>query len=547
MRARSVVLLLLAAVTLPAAEWEDCRSGPFQVWTEEDHRDARLLLVRLEQVRHMVGTLLGKPDPVTLWPMYVLVPDSRQTARDWVLGRDAWLSVLPNKKAPSRQWQETVVRRLVEANAKRMPPHWEEGLIVFLSTLEAQGPKITLGTPPEPAARTKDWARVHFFATNVEYAARFRVMLNNIQQGADEEVAYRNSLGAAKAELENQIDAYFRAGQFAAVTVSGRAVSERDFPMRPIEPPVVAAALADSTGDARGVAAGSVEAAELAGLRAVEAGQKQQAADWLRQAVADGSKSPRVHLEYGRLLSEFKAQQDAFVQAAKLNPRWALPYIELANIEKTAARQAFYLKTAASLDGRNSDLWQRLGKAQLEAGEYTDASKSWFAAELAAPTAVQREVIRQARRDFEEERANREAAERRRVADERQRELDRLRTEALNRVREAEARANAKAPLDPGTKVEQWWDEKQPLAKITGVLQKVDCIGKQARLWIAAEGRKPAALWIPDSSQVVILGSGEASFGCGVQKPPRAVLVEFAPRPDARQGTAGDVRMIEFR
>ena len=81
-----------------------------------------------------------------------------------------------------------VAKMLLESNARRMPAEWENGLEDFLSTIESQGPKITLGTPPETKGR--DWARVHYLATNPEYGSRFRVLLNNLQQGAIEEVAF---------------------------------------------------------------------------------------------------------------------------------------------------------------------------------------------------------------------------------------------------------------------------------------------------------------------------------------------------------------------
>jgi len=295
----------------------------------------------------------------------------------------------------------------------------------------------------------------------------------------------------------------------------------------------VSAALEDGAGKAE-----SVEARGMA----------THSLELLKQAVEAGTKSARVYLEYGKALKEEKAKQDAFVEAAKKNPRWAEPYVELANLESTAARQSFYLKTAAALDPRNSALWQRLARAQLDAKEFSDASKSWFSAELAAATAEERAAVSSARRQFESERLDREESERKRIADERQAELDRLKAEALNAVRAAEAKANKGAtPLDPAKKVEEWWDDKQGSQKVTGELQKVDCLGKAARVWVKAADAKSMALWIRDPGQVVILGGGEASMGCGVQKPVRTATIEYKPRVDSKQGTAGDVTVIEFR
>ena len=47
--------------------------------------------------------------------------------------------------------------------------------------------------------------------------------------------------------------------------------------------------------------------------------------------------------------------------------------------------------------------------------------------------------------------------------------------------------------------------------------------------------------------KIVIVGGGEAAFGCGVQKPARQATVEYKARQDAKMATMGDVTLIEFR
>ncbi len=42
------------------------------------------------------------------------------------------------------------------------------------------------------------------------------------------------------------------------------------------------------------------------------------------------------------------------------------------------------------------------------------------------------------------------------------------------------------------------------------------------------------------------MGNGEASLGCGVQKP-RKIAVEYFPKANARLATAGEVATIEFQ
>jgi hypothetical protein len=509
--------ILILACSLGAADWEEYRTGPFEVWTEASEKEGRQLLVRLEQTRHMLGTYLGKQDLVSLWTIRVVIRKN-QPATPWRLGRDAMVSTLTSNTPPSREWMREVVRLLLESNAKRMAPEWESGLIDFLSTLEAAGPKITLGTPPKDASRNKDWARVHYLATNPEYGSRFRVLLNNLQQGAEEDVAFRNSIGMTRAQLDAEAARHLANPALGPVTTSGRPIVDRDFPARPVELPRALAAIADATGNPKLVPAGTLEAAELAGLDAARGGRKSEARDWLKQAIANGTTSALVHFEYGKLLDEPEEKRKAFVEAAKKNGRWAAPYVEMAKLETTPARIAHYLKEATTRDTRNTALWQQYARALSDAEELSEASKAWFQAELTAPTAAERDTVREARRLFIEERAAREEEMKRRQAEERQREMDRLRNEAMNRIREAEAKANkGTAARDPNQKVEEWWEDKQPSQKVSGTLEKVDCLGRGvARLFIRPADGKPVALLIPDPRNVVILGSGgEAAFSCG--------------------------------
>src|SRR5258708_17689914 len=177
----SVILTIGFTMAMPlraAEEWEECRSGPFEIYTLGAGKEARQLLVRLEQIRHVFGTLLGKQDPVSTWPMRVVLLKGKTGApSNWTQGRDAWVSTLPAAAAVTPAWQREVVRMLLESNVRRMMPAWENGLLDFLSTLDAVGPHITLGTPPPANARTMDWARIHYLATDPNRTGRLRVLL----------------------------------------------------------------------------------------------------------------------------------------------------------------------------------------------------------------------------------------------------------------------------------------------------------------------------------------------------------------------------------
>ena len=54
--------LTLALLALPAfaADWVEYRAGPFHVFSDAGDRAARERLTQLEQLRFVLGTLLGK-------------------------------------------------------------------------------------------------------------------------------------------------------------------------------------------------------------------------------------------------------------------------------------------------------------------------------------------------------------------------------------------------------------------------------------------------------------------------------------------------------
>ncbi|HKW97815.1 MAG TPA: tetratricopeptide repeat protein [Bryobacteraceae bacterium] len=88
---------------------------------------------------------------------------------------------------------------------------------------------------------------------------------------------------------------------------------------------------------------------------------------------------------------------------------------------------------------------------------------------------------------------------------------------------------------------------RRALFKVEGKLEQIDCLGKVARLRVIA-GSKPVLLAITDPEAVSVKGtaSGTLELTCGPQKN-KLVAIEYESRPDARLGTAGVVRSIEFR
>ncbi|PYT25120.1 MAG: hypothetical protein DMG57_26140 [Acidobacteria bacterium] len=88
---------------------------------------------------------------------------------------------------------------------------------------------------------------------------------------------------------------------------------------------------------------------------------------------------------------------------------------------------------------------------------------------------------------------------------------------------------------------------QRPRTSVQGTLQQVDCLVKIARLRVAT-GQKQVLLALADPQTVTVKGSptGTIDLTCGPQKG-KLVVLEYEARPDARLGTTGIVRSIEFK
>jgi hypothetical protein len=216
--------------------------------------------------------------------------------------------------------------------------------------------------------------------------------------------------------------------------------------------------------------------------------------------------------------------------------------------EPDPALRVQLLAAAARREPRNVGYWRALAEAQDAAGQFVDAAKSWASAEVAAGSADERERLRESRLLAEARRRDEAEDARVRKIEETRRELEALKQKSMVGIQAALEKANREnPPMAPSSgKVEPWWDGPRPDGKVTGVLRQVDCLGQQARLVIEADGRKVMRLLVRDPSQITVAGGGEKSFGCGVQKPARRVVVEYFAKPDAKLGTAGEVAVIEF-
>ena len=511
----------------------------------------------LEQFRETLRIITGKEEIKMVWPVRVLVRKTPGTFGNFALGRDARMMAISESGVFPRESLKQLARILLYENTTRLPPAIESGLIELVSTLEVNGTRVTLGAPVPEAERSHGWALMQLVTTDPNYAGRSRVMVSNLEHSGDFEAACHNAFEKTAKQIDEQADAYLKGGNFGTTSVSGRALSPvRDFKPMQLDPDDGKIAVADlllAAGSPQAEAAYTPlhgpQAAEGLGLLAVQSHKENQARSLFQSAIESKSESARAWLELGRLeLDAAKAVKD-LKKASELNPGWGEPYLRMAERQEDLAQKADLLKKAANLDARNIDYWQLLAKTETAAKDYPAAQKAWAGAERAAANDEERARIHQVRLQAEQERADYEAAEKKRVADEREQDIQRVKAQSDAAIRSAEDASNKR--LNPGGKAlpkpEGWYEGTSGDATVEGILARLDCLGKQARLVIQTSDGKTVQLLVGDPSQIAITGGGEKALACGAQKSQRTVSVQYKAKPNAKLKTAGEATTIEFR
>lgn len=566
MLSRLSLLLLLPALlpkVMPGEDhWIALKSGPFEVFSNAGERPAREKLMYLEQFRETLRVITGKEEMRMVWPVHVIIFKSAaempSIPKQWALARDARMAAITETGGFSTDSIKELARLLIYENTNRLPADIEKGLIELVSTVQIDGTRITLGAPVPEAERTPGWALIQLVTVKPDYAGRSSVLLSNLGQSGDFDAACHNAFEKTGAQIRQEADAYLKAGNFPTASISGRALSmTRDFKPVILAAEDVAVAQADlllASGHAADAAAAykalhGPEASEGIALMDLDAQKDKEARSALQDAIDAGSKSARAWLELGRL----RTDSDQLKKASELNPRWAEPYYQLADVDPAVDKvhleqRAALLKKAANLDPRSIDYWEELAKTYIAAKDFGEAEKAWSGAERAAATDQDREHIRKIRLDVQAKQFDEEAAERKRVKDEQEADLERVKAQSDAAIRASEDAARKK--MNPNgavpPKPQAWYEAPTAGAKVNGVFKRLDCLDQRARLVIQTADGKTVQLLMADPSQVTLGGGGEQTFACGAQKNPRQVTVQYNAKSDTALHTSGVVVAIEF-
>jgi len=558
---RVLLLALLPCIAVADSHWVQFRSGPFELYSNANPKPARETLGWFDQLRWVLGYMLGNPDPQTARPVRILLFKSAAERQNYPFippvldGRDRSYILLAAGAPILPETLRECARLFLESNTGRMPAAIEHGIAEMLSTIQVNGTHVTLGAPPPASERTRDWARLQLFATNPDYYAKLRILLFNLQKGADEDPAYRNAFGKSRAEMEREVDQHMAAGNFQTSAVDGKPLSvERDYKEQPLLPKEVRLALADlligepSRREYRAlIQENEYVAVSYEGLAvmALRDHQDDEARRDFLASINAGKPSAGSYIEYARLEPDNAKALEALDKALKLNPKLPDGYTLIGRRQTEAAKTIQYMEKAAQLAPRDAFRWEELAKACLDEKAFDKAAHAWRNAEQAATTPEDRERYSAARVAIDQQRLDWEEAERKREAEEQERETRRLKAQALADLRATEARANAGQGTAPQT-VEKWWDGPKPDGRTSGNLTRVDCVGRQLRLVIETEDHKLTRLLVRDPSTLTVSGSSDQKLACGVQKP-RPITVEYFAKRNAQLATVGEVATIQFQ
>lgn len=527
------LLLALTAVTGTGAPLL-FRSGPFEVLSTRGEKEGREVLNFLEQLRNALGWQLGNADLQLTWPLRVLVVTDREHEYPLPhLGRDAYTMSV---RTMTPEAISNVVKMMLDNWNGHLPKDLERGLIQVYSTLQVDGTRITLGTPP--AQKDRDWTRAHMLSVDPGYSGKLRVLLGNLSRGVEPEVAYRNAFGMKPDQIENAVNAYIDAGSYQTILAPSRPLNpRRELVGKQVPQTAVPLAMADlmfaqkqpSAREAYAALSDLPEAREGIGLidgsgkDAIGAQALLLAAD--RESTAEGKRA---------LINK----------AALANKLWAEPWRQLAAVEIHPAQKLSALRKVAELEPRVASNWVALAELQEDTKQFDEAAKSWARAERASGDVNEREDLRQLRLAGEQRRNDAKIAARDAERRKTEEEMQALRNKALRDIRAAEAKANEGRPLVDTKDLDEYKEEPNT-RKVSGALARVDCLGTTARLHIA-HGRQVTRIFVPDPGQVSFAGGGQVSLTCGAQRSGRAVTVEYLPRNDQSRKTSGDAVSIEF-
>lgn len=552
------VVVLNAAAAEP--HWTKARLGAFEAVSDDGRKSATQALSQFEQFSFALGTAMGQPDLRLDPPLLIIVFKNAQELRaqcpaGLFMGRDRLMACTTSEGQLPQSLLHDLTRTLLDKNFSKIPPPIEKALESFFGTVESYAVKVTWGAPPPQAERTREWALLHYIITQPDYSGKAKIYVHNLTAGMDQAAASHNAFGEDGPKFLADVDRYYAAGIFNTAAAPNRPLNpDRDFKttfltsdegelMRADLLTPASAAIYQSL-----LQSGKHVAEDNEGLAALALRENdtRKAREYMEAARTAGTKNVVMLTQYGDLEGDPDKAIEILKEALTIDPKYAEAHWTFGERLSDPARRMAEWKQAVNLAPGKHEWWAQYAKLCIDQKQYAEAGRAWMAAAQAAPDAALREQYLNARGMIEQQRLDAEDLERRKQKEEEEKELNRLKDEARQHLAQVEARAN-QHPLTAAEKANtvEWFGDADS-AKLTGILLRVECNGKQLRLTVKDQTGKAQILVVPDTGQFEIKG-GE-TLACGVQKQKR-VTVAYKPAKPGEKGTrtaSNEATALEF-
>jgi len=260
-------------------------------------------------------------------------------------------------------------------------------------------------------------------------------------------------------------------------------------------------------------------AATRLGLMALARRKEDDAMALFARAMQMEGTPATAPFEYAMLLRERGGSRDEVKRylrrAIELNPKLAeAQYLlgMMAAAEERHGEAIFHLEQALGVLPRQSLFWQGLAASYLANGEKEKAR-------LAAGRAVEAAVSNEERN---------------------------MAAGVLRQIEDGAPRLRSREPAPAGQQGAA--PAVAAVERISGVLERIDCLGNDARFHVRSEGRL-RTYWVEKPGEVLLKHASSLTFTfrCGVQAPAVQVVVEYRPKADGNRMTSGVVVGVEFR
>lgn len=598
MSRRSILFAaVIFVVNRPAAKadsWTKLSTPNFELYTTAGEKKGREAILYFEQVRSFFKQASGykrlSEFPVRIvafrgekqYQPYrinesAIAYYSRGRSRDYIVMQD-----ISSEHYPAAVHEYTHL--IVQHSGLQLPVWLNEGLAELYSTLKPDGNRAAVGDIISGRARAlltsqwigldvltgvdhqsplynerdhagmfyaESWALTHLLFFEPNYRPNFAKFLSSASSGKSTDEACQAAFGKHLWEVEVDLRQYLKGGRFyhaifdvkleksaedpevaeASEFESGMALADLLAVIHKFEEAAKAyEQLAKNNPD-------QPEITESLGYLAWQSGDSDTARKYFERSFTAGSKNARMCYDYAMLsrngLDARTKAPPAFQRALELKPDYVearLQYgLMLVNTRKYP-EAIVQLREVRAIDTEQAQwYYPALAYAYLQTGDKDKARENAEWARKWAKTPQQIERAESMLRSLEPKRTSSQKGPA---------------AEEAPRLRRQEPRAFEVVEQAP--RENPFVRNDDNMAHVEGIAQRLDCLGKSARFHVLV-GKTAMVFEIPDPERVQIKHTGESKhdFVCGSQRGYK-VAVDYAIAPDAKQGTAGIVRGLEF-